>query len=244
MSLAAIRFAGALVLAALIVCASQPVRGQRSALDTPVPSLRAAALKDSTPCDLWRTVEHVSRFAHVPVGFEHVGTCAPMGWGKTPEADALALNGLTPRQIFDRLVEARPDYAWREIDGVVVMRPVGAWTDAGNVLARLVAPFAVTDRHPHQLLHDVYQAARPSLFLPHEDARLSDEGQPLYDPPRLFDRHVDLTFAGGTLLQALNAVALRTGVRWELGYWGRPHVSLYAPEFASGTTGLTMRVQP
>lgn len=244
MPIVANRLAGALILAALAVCASVPVRAQRPSLDTPVPRLRAAALKDNTPCDLWRTVEHISRFARVPVGFEHVGTCAPMGWGKTPEADALVLDGLTPRQMFDRVVSVRPDYSWRELGGMVVIRPVVAWTDAGNVLTRPVAPFTVSDRHPHQLLHDVYQAAQPSLFLPHQDARLSDEGLPLYDPPRPFDRHVDLTFAGGTLLQALNAVAQRTGVRWELGYWGRPHVSLYAPEFASGTTGLTMRVQP
>lgn len=243
MSAQATRLTGALALAWLAVCVSLSARAQPAAFDTPVSALRAAALKDAAPCELWRTVEHISRFARVPVGFEHVASCAPHGWGRTPEADAWVFDGLTPRQMFDRLVAARPDYAWKDIAGIVVLRPVMAWQDARNVLARSVVPFAVRNRHPHDLLHDIYQAARPSLFHPHEDARLSDDGEPLFEPPTLIDQHVDLTFAGGTLLQALNAITRKTGARWELGYWGRPHVALYAADFDGGTTGLSMLAQ-
>lgn len=228
----------ALALTTLVVCASPTVRGQQALLDTPVPSLRAAALKENAPCDLWRTVEHVSRFARVPVGFEHTASCAPQGWGRRPEADAVVLDGLTPRQMFDRLVEARPDYAWRVIDDVVVMRPVAAWQDAGNVLARAVAPLSVTGRRPHDLLHDVYQSARPSLFQPHQDLRRL----PFSEPPAAIDSPVDLAFPGGPLLQALNVVATRSGARWELGYWGHPQVTLYATTYDGGAASVPMRI--
>lgn len=236
------RIADTLALVALLLCASPAADGQPGALDTPVPSLRAAALKDAVPCDLWRTVEHVSRFAGVLVGFEHVAACAPRGWGRRPEADAVVLDGLTPRQMFDLIVAARPDYAWREIDGVVVLRPVTAWQDGANVLASAVAAFAVASRPPHYLLHDVYQAAKPSLFQPHDDPRPSPERQHS-GPAAAIDGPVDLGFAGGTLLQALNAVARRTGTRWELGYWGHPQVTLYATAYDGGATSVPMRAR-
>lgn len=238
---ASIRLAAVLVISWLAVCAAPAAREQQIALDTSVPSVRAAALKDGAPCGLWRTVEHISRFARVPVGFEHTSSCAPQGWGRRPEADAAVLDGLTPRQMFDQLVAARPDYAWKEIDGVVVLRPVTAWRDTANVLGRSVAPLAVTNRHPHDLLHDVFQAARPSLFQPHEDSRLSPEAHSS-GPPAAIDRHVNLTFAGGTLLQTLNAVTRTTGARWELGYWGHPQVTLYATAYDGGATSVPMRV--
>lgn len=238
---ASIRLAAVLVISGLAVCAAVAAHEQQIAVDTPVPSVRAAALKDGAPCDLWRTVEHISRFARVPVGFEHTANCAPQGWGRRPEADAAVLDGLTPRRMFDQLVAARPDYAWKEIDGVVVLRPVVAWQDTANVLARPVAPFAVTNRRPHDLLHDVFRATRPPLFQPHDDSRLSPETHSS-DPPAAIDRHVNLNFAGGTLLQTLNAVTRTTGARWELGYWGHPQVTLYAATYDGGATSVPMRM--
>lgn len=238
---ASIHLTAVLAISWLAVCAAPAAQERQTALDTPVPNVRVAALKDGAPCDLWRTVEHISRFAGVPVGFEHTTTCAPQGWGRRPEADAAVLDGLTPRQMFDQLVGARPDYVWKEIDGVVVLRPVTAWQDTANVLARSVAPIAVTNRQPHYLLHDVYQSARPSLFQPHEDSRMLP-GAHSSGPPAAIDRTVNLAFAGGTLLQALNAVTRTTGARWELGYWGHPQVTLYALAYDGGATSVPMRV--
>ena len=216
----------------------------QSSLDVPMRgAVRVAALDSARPCDLWRTVEELGRLAGVRVGFENTRACVPGGRERRAYGPSLTLDGLTPRTAFDQIVQARPDFAWREIDGVVVMRPVAAWSDATHVLHRAVAPLALTSIHPHLALHEVLQAAQPSLFFAHQHAQLSSLGRRIDDPSAtgLIDVPISVQFAGGTLLQALNAVAKPFGGSWELAYAGRPHVELYTPDFDEGSTGLTMR---
>ncbi len=225
----------------IIVAVAAVAAGRMSALDTPVRGpFRVAAMRDNTPCRLWRTVEHIARFSGVRVGFEHAPDCAPAGRERRAESDAIVMDGWTPRQAFDHVVAARPDFAWREFDGVVVLRPVSAWTDSANVLHLPVAAFSVRHAHPHHALHALARATHPSLYLDHDDVRLSPEGVPLFDPPVHIDRPIDVTFSGGSVLAAVEAVAARVGANWEVGYWGRPRVTLYAPDFDGGATGLTL----
>lgn len=236
-----LRTSQVVVIAAL---ATAGLRAQ-SSLDVSVRGeLRVAALDASRPCDIWRTVEEVARFSGVRIGFEHTPDCRPGGRERRAYGPSVDLDGLTPRAAFDDIARARPDFAWREMDGVVVMRPVAAWQDPANVLHRPVASFTVARRHPHLVLHEVLQSAQPTLFLPHEHVQLSALGRRLDDPSAtgLIDVPISVQFAGGTLLQALNAVAKPFGGNWELAYAGRPRVELYTPDFDEGSTGLSMAI--
>ena len=128
-----------------------------------------------------------------------------------PYGQSLSLDSLTPRQAIDRVLSQRPDYRWAEIDGVVVIRPVTAWAPGGSVLNATVAPFAVADEHPHLALHTLFQSSQPSLFQEHTDLQLSGNGRRLEDPgyEGLIDDPVSVRFAGGNVVQALNAITRR-----------------------------------
>ncbi|MEZ5291141.1 MAG: hypothetical protein R2745_08670 [Vicinamibacterales bacterium] len=215
--------------------------GQASSIDVPVGELRVHGL-DAADCDIWRTVEHVARFSGVRVGFEHARNCAPDGRSRSAAGQVLTMDGWTPRQAFDYVVQQRPAFSWRLVEDVVVIRPDTAWSEPGNVLDRPVAPFDLRHEPPHLALHALLAAARPSLYLDHADARTSYASPaPLRAPAVSIDTPIDVRFRGGTLLQALNAVAKPSGATWELGYWGKPHVALYAPDYDGGMTGLSMR---
>jgi hypothetical protein len=51
----------------------------------------------------------------------------------------LDLRGVTLRQALDAVVAKDRRYSWREVDGVVVVRPVAAWRDPAHPLARTVS---------------------------------------------------------------------------------------------------------
>jgi hypothetical protein len=219
--------------------------GAQSSLDVPMRGeVRVNALDPAHPCAIWRTVEQVARFTGVRVGFEHTPDCRPAGVERRAYGQSVDLGGLTPRAAFNDITRARPEFAWREIDGVAVMRPVAAWQDPAGVLHRPVASFSAARLHPHLVLHELLQAAQPTLFQPHEDLRLSGLGRRLYDRSAtgLIDVPISVRFAGGTLLQALNAVAKPFGGNWELAYAGHPRLHLYTPDFDEGSTGLSLAV--
>ena len=73
----------------------------------------------------------------VPMGIEVATGRVP----RRPENASVEFRatGRTLREVLDRLLEWDNRYEWRELDGVVVVRPVSAWSDSANVLFSLVA---------------------------------------------------------------------------------------------------------
>jgi hypothetical protein len=61
----------------------------------------------------------------------------------------LDVRGVTLRQALDAAVSADRRYEWRDVDGVVVVRPVAAWHDATHPL--LQSTHALGSRHPRLL---------------------------------------------------------------------------------------------
>ena len=187
----------------------EPMRGTVRVID---PAARP-------PCDLWDSVEQLARHAQVRVGFEQAQDCRPGGRPREPyDRQAVTLDGLTPRAAFDRLLSHRSDYRWAVVDGVAVFRPTTAWA-SGSPLDHAVAPFAVSE-HPHHALHTVLESARPSLFQEHVDVALSSYARRYYEPYAVapIDAPVSITFAGGRLLHALNAVTRPFAGIWEAAY--------------------------
>lgn len=234
--------------AALIACAGITLSAQAT---PPVPGLdepmrgevRVVDPAAAPPCDLWESVEQLARHAQVRVGFEQTPDCRPAGRRRLPyERPAVTLDGLTPRAAFDRLLSHRSGYQWAVIDGVAVFRPAAAWA-AGSPLDHAVAPFVVSD-HPHHALHTVLQSARPSLFQEHVDVALSSYGRRYYDPHAVapIDAPVSVTFAGGRLLHALNAVTRPFAGIWQAAYTpggGRQHLRLHVMslDYDGGSVG-------
>lgn len=209
----------------LAVCAGVTLSGQAvrptAGLDRPMgATVLIEDLTGRNPCRLWTALEQLARQAQVRIGFEQTLDCSPAPWVLRPYEGSLNLGGLTPRQAIDRVLSQRPDYRWAEVDGVAVIRPLVAWTPTGSVLNAPVAPFTVVDEHPHLALHTVFQSSQPSLFLEHTDLRLSGNGRRLDDPgyEGLIDVPVSVRFAGGTLVQALNAITGSFGGIWQAAY--------------------------
>lgn len=231
------------LLPAVLVSAAMSVLGAQdiSPLDVPVagefrvvdPALRRG------PCSLWTAVEQVARQGRVRVGFENTLDCHPGATSLSAGEGALQLDGLTPREAFDHLVARYPAFRWHEVGGVVVMRPVDAWDDPAAILHRPVAPFAVDEVHVHYAMHAVFESAQPTLFQPHTRAKLSVSLKRLLDPSATvaIDAPVSVRFAGGTLLEALNAVTAPHGRIWQVGYLGdRLAISLRTLDYSEGAT--------
>ena len=130
---------------------------------------------------------------------------------------------------------------------MVVIRRVTAWAAGGSLLNAPVSTFAVTDKHPHHALHTVFQSSQPSLFQEHTDLRLSGNGRRLEDPgyEGLIDVPVSVKFAGGNVVQALNAITRRFGGIWQAAYTSRGEhrhslwVALYTLDADGGVTHLS-----
>ena len=236
----------------LVVCAGVTLSAQAvqplSVLDTPMTRMvRVEDLSGRNPCHLWTALEQLARQAQVRIGFEQTLDCSPAPWVLRPYGESLSLDGLTPRQAVDRVLSQRPDYRWAEVDGVIVIRPASAWTPAGSVLNTPVAPFAVADEHPHHALHTLFLSSQPSLFQEHTDLRLSTNGRRLEDPgyEGLIDVPVSVRFAGGNVVQALNAITRGFGGIWQAAYTARGNsrrsiwVALYTLDADGGVTQLT-----
>jgi hypothetical protein len=236
----------------LVVVAAATLSGQAerppSGLDQPMGA--TVLVEDPTrrhPCRLWTALEQLARQARMRIGFEQTLECSPAPWVLRPYEASLNLGGLTPRQALDRILSQRPDYRWTEIDGVVVIRPVAAWTQTGSVLNAPVAPFTVADEHPHHALHTLFQASQPSLFQEHTDLALSGNGRRLDDPgyEGLIDVPVSVRYPGGNVVQALNAVTHGFGGIWQAAYVPRGDdrhslwVALYTLHSDGGVTQLS-----
>ena len=236
----------------LFVCAGVTLSGQAvrppSGLDLPMDT--TVRIEDSTggnPCHLWIALEQLARQARVRIGFEQTFDCSPAPWVMRPNGNSLNVRGLTPRQAFDRVLSQRPDYRWTEIDGVVVIRPVTAWAPGGSVLNAPVSAFTIADEHPHHSLHMVFQSSQPPLFQEHTDRKLSSSTRRLDDPhaTTLIDAPVSVRFAGGSVVQALNAITRGFGGIWQTAYtrhYDNRHsiwVVLYTLEADGGVTHLS-----
>ena len=161
-------------------------------------------------CHSFRAVDQLARQANVLVGFENTPRCPPSSRSLIGESASETLTGMSVRQALDHLMTLMPMYSWKEMNGVIVVRPKAAWDDPGNPLNLPTNSFEATNERPDEVLHTALQAVRPSLFFPHEDVPRPDGA---------ITRPVTVSFSGGTMLEALNAIArAHGGLEWQLGY--------------------------
>ena len=138
----------------------------------------------------------------VPMGIEFLG----------PEYPALgediSATGRTLRDVLDAIIAVDPRYEWRELPGVIVIRPAVAWRDPDSVLFRLVPAVEMTDT---SLTDAVSRVAR---FMGHPSPIVMPSGTT-----------ISLNQPQGTVLDLVNAVVRAHGeMFWELRRETEPSV--------------------
>ena len=198
-------------------------------------------------CGVWRTIEQIARRAQIRVGFQNSSGCPPGGTSLDATESAMDLQGVSPRAAFDYLVKLRPEFGWREVDSVVVIRPVASWDAPTDTLGRIVGPFRSEHTHPHHVLHTMLESTQPGMSLAHADLQLSSLGRRDFDPSAVgvIDRPITVQFAGGPLLNALNAIAEPFHGIWQVGYGGTfMHIEMRTLGFQEGSTLITAPMTP
>ena len=138
---------------------------------------------------------NLANAAGVPVGFESLPAVEPVRW----LSEGVVLSRQTLRQALDVLVALDPRYEWRDMDGMIAIRPAEAWLSSDNPLFRLV-------RNLH--LHDVPASTVIAAF------GVAVTGASL--PNTLPDsRTFSVDVAQGTVFELLNAISRSHGeISW------------------------------
>lgn len=101
------------------------------------------------PCEIRTVVARIGRTADIPVGFEAGSECTAnsmaeatgyyMADGEVGETAAMVdLTASTVSAAFDAIVARAPEYSWKNMGGVIVVRPKSAWADTSDSLSRLL----------------------------------------------------------------------------------------------------------
>jgi hypothetical protein len=190
-----------------------PASGQSAAERVIVQDFKVAL--PPTPCTVTATAGRIAQVVEEPFGTERWPADEPC---PIPPVSAegitgrLTLTGLTAREALDRLMEVDSRYEWREIDGVIVVRPRMAWSDPNHFLHRTVSSFTVHDQHLGSTLEAVIDTFGPFRW---------PGGGRFISSTRQADRVISLNLGTTSILEILNA-AVRThgAMGWVLSYCG------------------------
>lgn len=143
------------------------------------------------------TVSQLARLVRAPMGIQMTASTKPR-WSSQP----VPLTGLRLSDALDVMVRIDPRFEWREIDGVIVFRPVNAWRDSRDVLFAPTPPFRVDDVRTFEAMRAVVFAA---------GRRLEDLIGEFPDT-----RRISIDLANGTLFDLFNAFVRAHGeLVWE-----------------------------
>ena len=162
-------------------------------------------------------VAMLARSARVPIGFEEVAQVPQEYDGnlaKVSAEDRTTLIGLTVGKALDALVAADPRYAWREQDGVLIIRPVEAWPDGTHFLSEIVGPIHEKGQRAMDIVKRLYD--RKGLRIQWSS------GGVIGEPPKRegdLDLPISVTLPTTTMLDVLNAITKSHGqLGWLVEY--------------------------
>jgi hypothetical protein len=130
------------LLAALLAGIQPAAVPAQSALPRPGPPQEPPALDrivgrrpNSLPVMLRGVVElpDLAAAAHVPMGVEYVPPTQPR---VLTQGNGTMVTGMALRDALAALAALDPRYEWREMDGVIVVRPISVWADTAHPLYR------------------------------------------------------------------------------------------------------------
>jgi hypothetical protein len=186
---------------------------------------------------MWTAVQQVSQQTRLQIGFENRRECDPGRIVANSSHYDVVFENLTPSQTLNKLLELRPGFDWRVIDGVAVVRPSERWVAMDSVLDRKASSFEASETDVHRLLHLALAATPQVSALAHEERETQS-----FQPNGVGLMHV--RFPGGTLLQALNEITRPFGGTWEVGYTtGVAHIVLRSIDAFQGSTLISVATE-
>ena len=191
--------------------AALPAAGQTAAERVILQDVRVAL--PPIPCTVTSMAFRIGQVVEEPVGVERWPEDCP-GPPRSAESitDWLPLTGLNAHEALDRLTELDPRYEWREMDGVIVVRPHIAWTDPGHFLHRTVSSFTLRNQHLGRALEAVLDTLGPFQW---------PASEPFVSTTRQADRVISLNLGTTSVIEILNAVVRTHGaMSWHLRYCG------------------------
>ena len=162
-------------------------------------------------------VAMLARAARVPFGFEEVAQ-EPQEYdvdlAKVATEDKTPLIGMTVGRALDALVAVDRRYAWREQDGVLILRPVEAWRDRTHFLNEIVGSTDERKRRAIDIVKGLYE--RKGLRINWSSG--GGVGNPTQGGTDL-DLPMSVTLPPSTMLGVLNAIARSHGqLSWLVEY--------------------------
>ena len=189
-----------------------PAAGQSAAERVIVQDVKVAL--PPIPCTVTTMAFRIAQVVEEPVGIERWPEDCPLP-PRSAESitDWLTLTGLNARDALDRLMELDRRYEWREMDGVIVVRPRIAWTDSSHFLHRTVSSFTVRNKHLGSTLEAVIDALGPFPW---------PAGERFVSSTRQADRVISVNLGTTSIIEILNAVVRTHGaISWSV-YYCRP----------------------
>jgi hypothetical protein len=160
-------------------------------------------------CSVLELFDQVARQARIPIGFESARGCWLGSRSAVPASGARTLRARTAREAFDEIAELSGAFSWRDANGVVVIRPAGAWREAGFLSLR-VGAFHMINVSLDEALCRALDEATPRVR--YERPRRSRPLEPIEIP-------MSVDFSGGTLMDALTAIVRAKGsAEWQVAY--------------------------
>jgi len=165
------------------------------------------------------TINVLSAVSGVPFGFEEVGALAynprppcaavddPIPPYEPPTRTQLvAVEGQRLRHVLTSLIAVNPEYEWRDMQGVIVIRPIGSWGNPSHPLAVPAPEVQSKDIRAEDPLRVVLKALRLA-------AAIEDATQITFPDRKRFA----LDFRSGTVFDLLNAIVRQHGeLTWAL----------------------------
>jgi hypothetical protein len=175
-------------------------------------------------CGVPGIAREIAISARIPAGIELVPDCARLDPMPPPRehSEMITFLGMTVADALDRLMTLDSRYRWTEADGVIIVRPLEAWTDAKHFLATPVSHFGFTDQAIGNVTNLVAEAWRgdPLKLSPLEAAGSTPEA----------NLHFSLAPRTTSIVEAMTAIVRAHGsMVWSISYC-RP---ARKPEYAS-----------
>jgi len=137
----------------------------------------------------------LAQASHTPIGIETTA----MERGILQTYPPITVTGMRLRDALSALAGTDPRYEWREMDGVIVFRPVQAWLDGSDPLFLPVKPVQL-HRASLSAVFDVIRSALGAS--PPTRSLIADS------------RRISIDIPGGSALDLLNAAAKSHGQLW------------------------------
>jgi hypothetical protein len=100
-----------------------------------------ATVAASSDCAVGKALFDLAWRANIRVGFEPLPGCSLSPRERPFQKPDASLSAVSGPEVLNNLLSDAPDFSWREMDGVFVVRPKPAWKDPNDALNFQTAPF-------------------------------------------------------------------------------------------------------